>query len=61
MEAMVFIWLLLRCVGPIYCGMRADSLNRTPWVWAVLGFLFPIISIISISALSPVTKWSQEK
>jgi hypothetical protein len=61
MNSIGIIWLLLRIVGPIYGGMRADALNRKPGIWAIAGFLFPVISMIWISTLSPVTVWTKEK
>jgi len=53
----VFFILVLRLGGPIYCGLRADKLNRNVPGWAIIGLIFPIISIIIISCLSPLTKW----
>jgi hypothetical protein len=53
----VFFILVLRLGGPIYCGLRADKLNRNVTGWAIIGLIFPIISIIIISCLSPLTKW----
>ena len=64
MEGMVlfsFLGLALRIAGPIYCALRADKLNRNMGIWAVLGFLFPIICMILISTLKPVTLWNKEK
>ena len=64
MEGMVlfsFLWLALRVAGPIYCALKADKLNRNMGIWAVLGFLFPIICMILISTLKPVTLWNKEK
>jgi hypothetical protein len=57
---MTVIWLILRVVGPIYCAFKADNLNRKPGGWAIAGFLFPVISMIWISTLSPVTVWTKE-
>ncbi len=52
-----FLLLALRIAGPIYCALKAEKLNRTMGVWAVFGFLFPIIAMILISTLKPVTIW----
>ncbi len=63
MEGFVIIsllWLLLRIVGPIYCAMKADKLNRSAGAWAFIAFLFPIICMVWISFLNPNTKWSKE-
>ena len=53
----VFFILLLRLGAPIYCGIRAERLNRSVGGWAILGLFLPIISMIIISCLSPLTKW----
>jgi hypothetical protein len=54
------IWFLLRLAGPIYCAIKADHLNRKPGIWALLGFLFPIIAMIWISTLPKQTLWTKE-
>jgi hypothetical protein len=58
---MSLVWLLLRIVGPIYCAMKAEKLNRSMGMWAFLAFLFPIICMVWISLLKPITKWSKEQ
>jgi hypothetical protein len=58
--ALAIIWLLLRLAGPIYCAIKADSLNRKTGIWALLGFLFPIIAMIWISTLTKRTVWTKE-
>lgn len=59
MESMISVLfiLVLRLGAPIYCGLRAERLNRNVPGWAILGLFLPIISIIIISCLSPLTKW----
>jgi hypothetical protein len=64
MEGVAFvsvIWLLLRVVGPIYCALKAEKLNRSMGMWAFLAFLFPIICMVWISVIQPRTKWSNEQ
>jgi hypothetical protein len=56
----VVIALITRVVGPIYCAMKADALNRNTAIWGVFGFLFPIISMIWVSFLSKKTNWRKE-
>jgi hypothetical protein len=56
-----FIFIALRGIGPLVCGMQAEKKNRSAGLWAFLGFLFPIIAMICIFSLSPVTKWKKEK
>jgi hypothetical protein len=63
MEGVVFLnflWLLLRVVGPVYCAIKAEKLNRSMGMWAFLAFLFPIICMVWISLLNPITKWNKE-
>jgi hypothetical protein len=60
MGILMFFLLALRVVGPIYCGMRAEILNRKPGIWAIVGFLFPIIGMIIVSLLKPTTLWNEE-
>jgi hypothetical protein len=63
MEGVVFVnflWLLLRVVGPVYCAIKAEKLNRSMGMWAFLAFLFPIICMVWISLLNPITKWNKE-
>jgi hypothetical protein len=57
---LVIMWILLRLAGPIYCAVKADNLNRKPGIWAVFGFLFPIIAMIGISTLSKRTNWQKQ-
>jgi hypothetical protein len=55
-----FIWLILRVVSPIYCAMKADRLNRNTGLWAIFGFIFPIIAMIWASTLTKRTLWTKE-
>jgi hypothetical protein len=60
MMVLVIFLLILRLIGPIYCSKKAESLNRKPGIWAIAGFLFPLISMICISLLKPITLWNEE-
>jgi len=40
--------------------MKAEKLNRNPGGWAFISFLFPVISMIWISALKPLINWVDE-
>lgn len=55
-----FFILILRLGAPIYCGIRAEKLNRSVGGWAILGLFLPIISIIIISCLKPITNWHSD-
>lgn len=52
--------LALRLGGPIYCGLKAERLNRNVAGWAIIGLFFPIISMIVISCLNPLTNWHSD-
>ncbi len=60
MIAANFIFIALRGIGPLVCAMQAEKKNRSIGLWAFMGFLFPIIAMICIFSLSPVTKWKKE-
>lgn len=60
MMALNMLWLGLRILGPVYCAIKADHLNRSAGAWAVFGFIFPIIAIIWISVLPVKTIWTKE-
>ena len=56
-----FIFIALRVIGPIVCAMQAEKKNRSAGLWAFFGLVFPIIAMLCIFSLSPVTKWNKEK
>lgn len=60
MIAANFIFIALRGIGPIVCAMEADKKNRSAGLWGFFGFLFPVIAMICIFSLSPLTKWKKE-
>lgn len=55
------IFIASRIAGPIVCAMQAEKKNRSTGLWASFGLVFPIIAMLSILSLSPVTKWNKEK
>ena len=55
------IFIALRVIGPIICAMEADKKNRSAGLWGFFGFVFPVIAMICIFSLSPLTKWNNEK
>jgi hypothetical protein len=60
MEAGVFLILfILRIVGAIFCSNKAKELNRSSGGWGVFGFISPIIAMIWINCLKPITNWDK--
>ena len=59
MESFVFtlFWFAFKVWGAYYCAKTADSKNRITGLWAVLGLVFTIPSLIIISLLKTPTKW----
>jgi hypothetical protein len=55
----VIIFLILRIVGIFVCSAKAKELNRSAGTWGTLGFISPIIAMIWIHCLKPVTIWEQ--
>jgi hypothetical protein len=53
----VIIFLILRIVGIFVCSAKAKELNRSTGTWGTLGFISPIIAMIWIHCLKPVTIW----
>ena len=54
------IFIALRVIGPIVCAMEADKKNRSAGLWGFFGLVFPVIAMICIFSLSPLTKWKKE-
>ena len=53
-EQQFFILQLLgRIASAILCFTRADKLNRSHFIWGVLGGVFPVMSIIIILFMKP--------
>jgi hypothetical protein len=60
MIALNFIFIALRGIGPVVCAMQAEKKNRSTGIWGLFGFIFPIIAMICIFSVSPVTRWNKE-
>jgi hypothetical protein len=60
MIALNFIFIALRGIGPLVCATQAEKKNRSAARWGVFGFLFPIIAMICVYSVSPITKWKKE-
>ncbi|MFV9551433.1 hypothetical protein [Algibacter sp. PT7-4] len=57
-EAFVAIaQIVLRVVGVLVCVNKAKALNRSQSGWGFFGFVMPVIAIIWIHCLKPVTNW----
>lgn len=56
---LVIIQLVLRIIGIFVCSSRAKELNRSTGGWGFFGFISPIIAMIWIYCLKPVTIWEQ--
>lgn len=56
---LLFLQLILRIVGAVVCSNRAKELNRSSGSWGVLGFIFPIVAMIWVYCLKPITKWDK--
>ena len=61
MEQGVFfiIVLILRIVGVIVCVNKAKELNRSTGGWGFFGFVSPILAMIWIHFMKPVTNWDK--
>lgn len=60
MEAGVFLILfILRIFGAIFCSNKAKELNRSSGGWGFFGFISPIIAMIWINCLKPITNWDK--
>lgn len=56
-SGVVIIFLILRIVGIFVCSAKAKELNRSSGTWGFLGFISPIIAMIWIHCLKPITIW----
>jgi hypothetical protein len=62
MEAGVFLMLfILRIVGAFVCSAKAKELNRSSGTWGFWGFISPIIAMIWIHCLKPITIWDKNE
>jgi hypothetical protein len=53
----VIIQLIFRIVGAFVCANKAKNLNRNSGGWGFFGFVLPIVAMIWIHCLKPVTTW----
>lgn len=51
---------VIRIGAMIYCVNRAGSLNRSEFGWGIFAFVFPIIALIAIHLVKPITLWEEE-
>lgn len=57
----ILIQLALRIIGAFVCSNRAKELNRSSGSWGFWGFIFPIIAMIWIYCLKPITIWDKNE
>ena len=55
----VILILGLRIVGAFYCSNKAGELNRSKGGWGFFGFIMPILAMIWIQFMKPVTTWEK--
>jgi len=53
----IILGLALRILGVVVCTSKAKELNRSTGSWGFFGFLFPVIAMISIQFMKPITNW----
>ena len=62
MEGGVFVILfVLRIVGATVCSSKAKELNRNSGGWGFFGFISPIIAMIWVNCLKPITIWDKNE
>lgn len=60
MEGGIFLIIfILRIVGAIVCSNKAKELNRSSGGWGFFGFVSPIIAMIWVNCLKPITIWNK--
>ncbi|MFP4846083.1 hypothetical protein [Winogradskyella sp. PE311] len=55
----VIVVLILRIVGVMVCVNKAKELNRSTGGWGFFGFISPIIAMIWIHCMKPITVWDE--
>ena len=55
----LIIGLILRIVGIFVCASKAKELNRSAGGWGFFGFASPILAMIWIQFMKPVTDWER--
>ena len=53
----VIVVLVLRVVGIVVCSKKAKELNRSTSGWGFFGFISPILAMIWIQFMKPITLW----
>jgi hypothetical protein len=62
MESIIpFLLLGVKIIGIFVCSARARALNRSANGWGAFGFVSPIIAMIWIYCLKPITKWEENE
>lgn len=49
----------IRMTGWFVCQTQAVILNRNQFKWSIIGFVIPVIAMIWIHCLKPVTNWEE--
>lgn len=55
---LIFV-LVLRIIGAVVCSNKAKELNRSSGGWGFFGFISPIIAMIWIHCMKPITVWEK--
>jgi hypothetical protein len=59
MEGIYIILFILRIVGAVVCSNKAKELNRSTGGWGFFGFVSPIIAMIWVHCMKPITLWEK--
>ncbi|WNH09901.1 hypothetical protein [Thalassobellus suaedae] len=54
-----FVVLVLRIIGILVCVNTAKTLNRSTSGWGFFGFVSPILAMIWIQFMKPITDWER--
>ena len=55
----LILGLVLRIVGAVVCSNKAKELNRGTGSWGLFGFFMPIIAMIWVHNIKPLSKWDE--
>lgn len=59
-SGVVFIMVLIfRIIAVVVCVNKAKELNRSTGGWGFFGFVMPLLAIIWIQFMKPVTIWDE--
>lgn len=56
---LLIIQLILRIVGAVVCSNKAKELNRNSGGWGFFGFVMPIVAMIWVNCIKPITNWEK--